>query len=117
MTARCGVDIRTSQRPSASTVVSPGIGRSTVLKLAALLHDIGKPATKSVDPDGRIRFFGHSAAGSDIAGSVLKRLRLPTRVVDHVTAMITPFLAADLLKALLAGAVIQRLAPKIRTLS
>ena len=68
--------------------VSPGIGRSTVLKLAALLHDIGKPATKSVDPDGRIRFFGHSAAGSDIAGSVLKRLRLPTRVVDHVTAMI-----------------------------
>jgi len=68
--------------------LSPGIGRSTVLKLAALLHDIGKPATKSVDPDGRIRFFGHSAAGSGIAGSVLKRLRLPTRVVDHVTAMI-----------------------------
>jgi len=68
--------------------VSPGIRRSTVLKLAALLHDIGKPTTKSVDPDGRIRFFGHSDAGSDIAGSVLKRLRLPTRIVDHVTAMI-----------------------------
>lgn len=36
---------------------------------------------------------------------------------DRVTAMITPFLAADLVKALLAGAVIQRFAPKIRTLS
>jgi poly(A) polymerase len=68
--------------------VSPGIRRSTVLKLAALLHDIGKPTTKSVDADGSIHFFGHSSAGSDIAGSVLKRLRLPTRIVDHVTAMI-----------------------------
>ena len=36
---------------------------------------------------------------------------------DRVTAMITPFLAADLVKALLAGAVIQRFAPKIRALS
>jgi biotin transport system substrate-specific component len=36
---------------------------------------------------------------------------------DRVAAMITPFLAADLVKALLAGAVIQRFAPKIRSLS
>jgi len=50
--------------------------RLVTLKLAALLHDVGKPARYSQDPEGRIRFLGHDAAGVAIAGQVLRRLRL-----------------------------------------
>ena len=68
--------------------LSQGISRMAVLKLAALLHDIGKPETKSTEADGRIRFFGHSEAGARIAGRLLRRLRFPTAIVKHVTAMV-----------------------------
>src|SRR3989304_3613362 len=41
-----------------------GLTRREVLKLAVLLHDVGKPETRSVDPDGRIRFTGHDRLGA-----------------------------------------------------
>ena len=39
--------------------IGDGHNRATLLKLGALLHDVAKPATKTIEPDGRIRFFGH----------------------------------------------------------
>jgi putative nucleotidyltransferase with HDIG domain len=68
--------------------LAPGCSRLATLKLTALLHDIGKPATRSIEPGGRARFFGHSAAGADIARSLLERLRCPARIVAHVSTMI-----------------------------
>ena len=68
--------------------LAPGFSRVATLKLTALLHDIGKPATRSVEPDGRVRFFGHSDAGADIARSLVERLRCPTVIVTHVRTMI-----------------------------
>jgi putative nucleotidyltransferase with HDIG domain len=68
--------------------LSPGISRKAAVKLCALLHDIGKPATSSTEPSGRIRFFGHSEAGAAIADRLLRRLHLPRRVVEHITTMI-----------------------------
>jgi poly(A) polymerase len=68
--------------------LSPGYSRRGVLKLAALLHDIGKPETRTVEPGGRIRFFGHSDVGAHMAGKLLRRLRFPAKVVNHVRAMI-----------------------------
>jgi poly(A) polymerase len=62
--------------------------RGTVLKLACLLHDIGKPETKSFQDDGRMRFFGHAEAGAAIAGKLMRRLRFPSRENAAVTAMI-----------------------------
>jgi poly(A) polymerase len=50
--------------------------------LGALLHDVGKPPTRSVDPDGRIRFNGHDAQGASMTQTLLERLRLPGRVTD-----------------------------------
>lgn len=41
---------------------------------AALLHDIGKPATRSVESDGRVRFLGHEGVGARIAADVLARM-------------------------------------------
>ena len=49
--------------------------RLVTLKLAALLHDTGKPTTRSVDESGRIRFLGHPAKGAKIARAALGRLR------------------------------------------
>ncbi|MDA1195624.1 MAG: CCA tRNA nucleotidyltransferase [Planctomycetota bacterium] len=59
-----------------------------VLLLAALLHDIAKPPTRTVDPDGRIRFNGHDALGVGLAEAVLERLRLPRRTSERVGALI-----------------------------
>ena len=46
-----------------------------LLKCAALLHDVGKPETRSVDPDGRVRFLGHERAGARIAHELARRWR------------------------------------------
>ena len=45
------------------------------LRWAALLHDIGKPGTRTVDGDVD-RYFGHEATGAELAGALLERLRV-----------------------------------------
>ena len=67
---------------------SDGHTRATLLKLAGLLHDIGKPATKTVEPSGRVRFIGHHTEGEQIARTALTRLRLSGRGVDMVSGMV-----------------------------
>lgn len=59
-----------------------------VLRLAALLHDVGKPATRTVDPDGRIRFNGHELVGAQMAKEMLQRLRFPNRTIDQVSLLV-----------------------------
>ncbi len=49
---------------------------TAILKYAALLHDVGKPATRRVDEHGRVHFFGHAAKSADIATGISHRLRL-----------------------------------------
>ena len=56
--------------------MSDGRTRLVTLKLAALLHDVGKPAAETVDETGRIRFLGHHKAGTRLAVEALIRLRL-----------------------------------------
>ncbi|GAB4195485.1 MAG: hypothetical protein OHK0022_12260 [Roseiflexaceae bacterium] len=51
-----------------------GWSRGALLKLAALLHDIGKPATKRVDPDGTVTFYDHPAVGAELAEQAAQRL-------------------------------------------
>lgn len=68
--------------------VSDGHSRATLLKLAALLHDVGKPQTRTVDASGRARFLGHSELGAEMAEQLLRRLRFSGRGVDMVTAMV-----------------------------
>ncbi len=69
-------------------VVSDGHTRRTILKLAALLHDIAKPQTKTLEPDGRTRFFGHSEQGAEVAERRLTELRLSNRGVSMVSRMV-----------------------------
>jgi poly(A) polymerase/tRNA nucleotidyltransferase (CCA-adding enzyme) len=56
-----------------------GLKRREVLKLAALLHDVSKPETRSLDGD-RVRFIGHDAVGAGRTRAIAERLRLPRRV-------------------------------------
>ena len=68
--------------------VSDGHNRRTILKVAALFHDIAKPQTKSLEADGRTRFFGHSEQGAVVAEIRLTALRLSSRGVDMVSRMV-----------------------------
>lgn len=56
-----------------------GLTRREVLKVAVLLHDVAKPETRSVDPDGRVRFIGHDRLGAERAAAVAARWRWPGR--------------------------------------
>ncbi|MCH7801133.1 MAG: HD domain-containing protein, partial [Chloroflexi bacterium] len=62
--------------------------RLTLLKLTGLLHDIGKPATKTIELSGRVRFFDHSIVGEEMAKAALRRLRFGRKGVRMVGTMI-----------------------------
>ena len=55
---------------------------SVPLVFSVLLHDIGKPATFAVDPDGRIRFSGHDKLGAEMTEAVMVRLRFSRAEID-----------------------------------
>ncbi|MBE0656048.1 MAG: CCA tRNA nucleotidyltransferase [Bryobacteraceae bacterium] len=60
---------------------------SIELALAALLHDVAKPATFN-DSSGRIRFDGHAELGARMATGILTRLRYPNSVIESVASLI-----------------------------
>jgi len=70
-----------------------------LLLLASLLHDAGKPATRSVDPDGRIRFFNHDQVGAQLALDRLTELRFSTEEAQRVSAIVAHHLRPLLLSA------------------
>jgi putative nucleotidyltransferase with HDIG domain len=54
--------------------------RGQALRLGALLHDIGKPVTRDVRPDGRVTFIGHDRVGERMVRDVCRRLRTSERL-------------------------------------
>jgi putative nucleotidyltransferase with HDIG domain len=60
----------------------------SLLLLASLLHDIGKPATRTVEPSGRIRFFNHDQVGARLTQERLTALRFSTEEVARVRAIV-----------------------------
>lgn len=68
----------------AAAAVAPALH----LRWAALLHDAGKPSCLTWGPDGATRFYGHAQLGAQMAGRILRRLRLPERVVARVVALV-----------------------------
>lgn len=59
-----------------------------VLRLAALLHDVGKPAAKVERPGEEPTFHRHEALSADAAEAILKRLRFPNAVIDEVAHLV-----------------------------
>ncbi len=59
-----------------------------VLRLAALLHDIGKPATKKVEPGGAVTFHHHDVVGAKLARKRLTALRFDKETIVAVSRLI-----------------------------
>ena len=59
-----------------------------VLRLAMLLHDIGKPVCKTTDGNGVDHFYGHPAVSAELAGQMLRRLRFDHRTREQVVALV-----------------------------
>ena len=63
-------------------------GYSFSVRLAALLHDIGKPSTRLYNKFGILRFPGHEAKGSEMSIKVLKRLKCSNQLIEEVSLLI-----------------------------
>lgn len=59
-----------------------------VLRLAALLHDIGKPATRRFAPGGKVTFHHHEVVGAKLARKRLTALRYPGRTIEEVSDLV-----------------------------
>src|SRR5258708_39869030 len=57
------------------------------VRLAALLHDVGKPKTRSIGPNG-VSFHHHEVVGARMAKERMQSLRYPGDVVDEVTRLV-----------------------------
>lgn len=62
--------------------------KDKIIRLAMLLHDIGKPAVKTTDSRGTDHFKTHAPVGAEIAKLVLQRFKVSNEISDKVTAMI-----------------------------
>jgi poly(A) polymerase len=61
--------------------------RGQALRFGALLHDIGKPATRATRPDGRITFMGHDRLGEEMVRSICRRLRTSDRFASFLEGL------------------------------
>jgi poly(A) polymerase len=62
--------------------------KNVVMRLAALLHDIGKPKTKRIEPGGKVSFHHHDVVGAKLAAKRLKELRFDSDTINQVAKLI-----------------------------
>ena len=59
-----------------------------VLRMAALMHDVGKPATRAIGPDGRVSFHHHEVVGARLTRARMKALRYAKDVTSDVAKLV-----------------------------
>lgn len=59
-----------------------------VLRLAILLHDLGKPLVRTTDEDGIDHFYGHPQEGAELARDILKRLKFDNDTLCKVVSLV-----------------------------
>lgn len=77
---RQAIDLEKARNPRAAPDVA--------LRLAALLHDIGKPATRRLEPGGGVTFYHHDIKGARMARKRLQALRFDSDTIGSVTRLI-----------------------------
>jgi poly(A) polymerase len=65
-----------------------GLEADLTVRLAALLHDIGKPKTRELLPDGRVAFHLHERVGAKLTRRRLTALRFPNDVINDVSRLV-----------------------------
>ena len=65
-----------------------GDGPDLIVRLAALLHDIGKPKTRRFQPGGTVTFHHHDVVGAKLARKRMRTLRFSNDVVDQVATLV-----------------------------
>jgi poly(A) polymerase len=63
-------------------------GPDFTLRMAALMHDVGKPATKDVGRDGRVSFHHHEVVGARMTKARMKAMRYPKDVIADVVELV-----------------------------
>lgn len=65
-----------------------GLAPDLVSRLAALMHDIGKPATRKLEPGGAVSFYHHDAVGAKLATKRLRKLRFDNDTTKSVAKLV-----------------------------
>jgi poly(A) polymerase len=63
-------------------------GPDLVLRWAALLHDIGKPATRRYEPGGRVSFHYHHVVGATMVRKRMRALKYPQQIINDVSQLV-----------------------------
>ncbi|MBU1024218.1 HD domain-containing protein [bacterium] len=66
----------------------PNRSRASLMKLALLFHDIGKPETRAIREDGKVTFIGHDKLGLKIIKPYLDYLHLSNREVHYIISLV-----------------------------
>lgn len=64
------------------------VSNDKLLRLTMLLHDVGKPETRTTDEKGIDHFHGHPLEGSKMATKILRRLRFDNDTIDRVSLLV-----------------------------
>ena len=65
-----------------------GLEPDFILRFAALLHDIGKPATRKLEPGGAVSFYHHDVVGAKLATKRMKTLRFDNDTTKAVAKLV-----------------------------
>ena len=68
--------------------VTANVPQCLTLRWAALLHDVGKIPTFTVDENGRGHFYGHAGVSAEMANGILRRLKAPNKLREQVVTLI-----------------------------
>ena len=69
------------------------VSKDLALRWAALLHDVAKPQTFTLDEDNQGHFIGHAELGAQMADQIMQRLKAPTALRERVVFLIEKHMA------------------------
>lgn len=82
---------------------------SLTLRLATLLHDVGKPPTKGLNEEGRVSFYGHADVGAELARKFMQRLKFSNDEIAAVTRLVAQHMRIGEYKPAWTDAAVRRL--------